>query len=155
MTCIYPSGAIASCSSSNVCNFTCPNGLTKVGSACTCVSPKLMCNGVCTSASCPSPGLKRRDVYLAKTGTVCPAGTERCGVWSGLRQDYECLNTQTDLESCGGCVTPFPGEKATGKDCTEILGVSSVQCSSGQCKVESCLEGWKVDTAGRSCTSLA
>lgn len=42
---------------------------------------------------------------------------------------YECIDTQSELESCGGCASS--GE---GVDCTTLPGVKSVTCRAGQCE---------------------
>jgi hypothetical protein len=42
--------------------------------------------------------------------------------------DYECLDTATELESCGGCVS-----LGSGQDCTAILGAWNVGCEQGHC----------------------
>jgi hypothetical protein len=89
----------------------------------------------------------------------CPLGFEACLVGSdaelGRRRSnrYECLNTQSDLESCessrgspqytvtstesplrhpfigGGCIYPVPGA-GLGQDCTDMVGVDDVKVSS-------------------------
>ncbi|KAJ7445276.1 hypothetical protein FB451DRAFT_1055731, partial [Mycena latifolia] len=154
--CSYPDNATPTCSASNVCGFTCPSNLTPVGSDCACVAPNQLCNGACTAVTtCPSANMRRRDAHLVRSGTICPAGTERCGVWRQWAQQsygaYDCVDTRTDLESCGGCVNPLAGDEAAGRDCTQIPGVSAVRCSAGECQVQSCREGWSVASDGHSC----
>jgi hypothetical protein len=41
---------------------------------------------------------------------------------------WECMDTQTDIEACGGCQFPQIGE-AEGADCTEMEGVDEVAVS--------------------------
>lgn len=41
---------------------------------------------------------------------------------------WECMDTQTDIEACGGCQFPQMGE-AEGADCTEMEGVDEVAVS--------------------------
>lgn len=49
---------------------------------------------------------------------------------------YECLETDNDLESCGGCAS-----RGEGKDCTAIKGAIRVRCYKGQCLVVACQPG--------------
>ncbi len=42
--------------------------------------------------------------------------------------DYECLDTDAELESCGGCASI-----GAGQDCTAIEGVWNVACTTGSC----------------------
>ncbi|KAJ7784740.1 hypothetical protein B0H16DRAFT_1296976, partial [Mycena metata] len=151
--CLFPAGATSACTADNVCGFTCSSNLAPVGGDCACVAPNQMCNGVCTDATCPSANIPRRNANLIRSGTICPAGTEQCGVWRQWAQQsygaYECVNTQNDLESCGGCVSPFAGDDATGRDCAQLPG--AVRCAGGECQVQSCLEGWSVAGDGHPC----
>jgi len=55
--------------------------------------------------------------------TACPVvGTH------GIFSDYECIDTEHDLQSCGGC--PSTG---SGRDCTAIRGAWNVGCERGHC----------------------
>lgn len=56
-----------------------------------------------------------------------------------MTSGYECVDTQSNIESCGGC----PGE-GNGQDCTAIEGVADVACVNSVCLVTSCRRGWKV-----------
>lgn len=58
---------------------------------------------------------------------------------AGYTRTFECVDTQTDLESCGGCVdndSPH-GERNLhgGRDCSAIPNVDSVRCVSGKCLI--------------------
>ncbi|KAF8314179.1 hypothetical protein DL93DRAFT_2040149, partial [Clavulina sp. PMI_390] len=57
---------------------------------------------------------------------------------------YECLDTQINLESCGGCVVPYDDfeDEAGGVDCTSLPGVADVECARGRCMVRKCQRGW-------------
>lgn len=46
---------------------------------------------------------------------------------TSLSLDLQCVDTQTDLDSCGGC--PSQG----GKACGDIAGVTEVGCVAGKC----------------------
>lgn len=65
-------------------------------------------------------------------------------------KNYECVDVQHDLESCGGCVhnDAMNGESSgvgSGQDCSQIAGVDTVRCVQGKCVIgESVLllDGW-------------
>ncbi|EJU06065.1 hypothetical protein DACRYDRAFT_19383 [Dacryopinax primogenitus] len=98
--------------------------------------------------------LSKRDLILADSR--CPMQHTACGVVSAwTRQGWECIDTQMDLESCGGCVTPLMGEIATGIDCTSLEGVEDVACVSGFCTVYSCRDGFTVAADGQTCVVTA
>ena len=59
--------------------------------------------------------------------TLCPNRLDACPI-SGLAGDYECVDTTSELEFCGGCVTDGKGE-----DCTKIEGAWNVGCDQGSC----------------------
>lgn len=67
----------------------------------------------------------------------------QCPVW-GQPGVFECIDTLTDLESCGGC----PGH---GEVCSDILGAVSVECVAGKCVVRECEDGWEVARGGDRC----
>ncbi|WWC62452.1 uncharacterized protein I303_105048 [Kwoniella dejecticola CBS 10117] len=76
----------------------------------------------------------------------CPLGLTACLVQS-QDESYECLDTSTELESCGGCMYGQYGNTTAiaGQDCTNIgaaLGAST--CVQGQCIASSCRTGWKL-----------
>ncbi|WVQ98489.1 hypothetical protein IAU59_005615 [Kwoniella sp. CBS 9459] len=83
---------------------------------------------------------------------LCPAGLRACKVPEEDQISYECLDTSSELESCGGClygeVTTF-GEiddhlaHSTGTDCTTLPGVlkNGVACHGGMCIAFACTEG--------------
>lgn len=54
---------------------------------------------------------------------------------------YECLDIQTNLESCGGCVPVGEIEGPDGgRDCTAIDKAESVACIDGRCVIGMGLE---------------
>lgn len=57
----------------------------------------------------------------------CPYGESACRV--GLGRGYECLDTRTSLDSCGGCL--FEG----GQNCLELPGVMGVGCIASECRI--------------------
>ncbi|THH30635.1 hypothetical protein EUX98_g3549 [Antrodiella citrinella] len=134
----------------NPCGFQCTDGFTLSPISkpvdCICVPPKIVCNGVCTDAkACPS-SVAKRELEVEKRHAVCDRGFTPCGVfeWSGMRasQAWECVDTQSDLESCGGCAVPLMRGTPRGIDCTAIPGVADVSCGAGSCVVHRCLPGY-------------
>jgi len=155
-TCHYPPHSIQLCQSGNPCGFTCTDGYTPYPyiypSQCVCESPYSECNGKCgLFYGCPSPGgWYKRDNYGANK--LCPQGHTACGIPARSAKAWECLNTQTELESCGGCVLPFNGQDGPkGVDCTAIAGISDVSCIKGRCSVHRCMPGYKINAFGDSC----
>jgi hypothetical protein len=150
-TCTYPDNAIASCEVANPCFFTCGNGFTASPSGdyptdCVCDSPYTVCNGVCGVFTSCSSGLTRRAV----SHNNCPARTTACPVPGRGRAAWECVDTTSDLESCGGCIYPSVNDP-TGVDCTTIEGVSDVACHRGRCLVKRCMPGYQTDISNSHC----
>lgn len=52
----------------------------------------------------------------------------------------QCIDSQNNLEQCGGCVTNGEGE-----DCTMIHGVEAVECQEGRCIVRTWLSSYSLD----------
>ncbi|GAA5862728.1 hypothetical protein JCM8547_003527 [Rhodosporidiobolus lusitaniae] len=67
---------------------------------------------------------------------TCPDGETACPLPSG---GFECIDTTTSLNSCGGCV----GAGESGQNCLAIPGALAVQCHESACHVGSCFKGWK------------
>ena len=76
--------------------------------------------------------------------SACSVPTED-GAWS-----YECIDTMTELESCGGCVSD-----GNGQNCLDIPNVAlgGVTCNLGACAVSKCRPGFKV-VNGTSCAAI-
>ncbi len=71
---------------------------------------------------------------------------EACGIWGRNARTWECVDTMSDLESCGGCIISLPGRRGQeGEDCTAIAGVSDVSCVRGKCVVHKCEDGYEVE----------
>lgn len=85
---------------------------------------------------------ERRD------NAYCPSGLTGCAI-PGSKY-YECINTDAELESCGGCTNGVYGNSnstaALGVDCTSLRGVAvgGVSCVSGKCQVASCRQNWEL-----------
>lgn len=132
-TCTYPANSEPACG--DTCPFTCASGYKACGTT-TCIA---------STATCAS-GVKKRD-----SSKLCPAGWEACGTgltsFGSISDGWECVNTSKDIESCGGCQQPMPGNKV-GVDCTAIAGANGVACVSGECQIASCIKGYNlVDNA--------
>ncbi|KAK8843473.1 hypothetical protein IAR55_007130 [Kwoniella newhampshirensis] len=87
---------------------------------------------------------------------ICPTPLTACKV-TGITDSFECINTNEELESCGGCVNgDFNGDKVTrGIDCTTLRGVArgGVTCSSGVCQAFACKAGFEL-SADATCLPL-
>ncbi|WVF68043.1 hypothetical protein IAT40_002805 [Kwoniella sp. CBS 6097] len=77
----------------------------------------------------------------------CPPGLVSCRVGND-QNAFECVDTQSDLESCGGCTGGLYGVvsgNATriGQDCNSLTGVAmgGVTCTRGRCEVSACKYG--------------
>ncbi|PCH38975.1 hypothetical protein WOLCODRAFT_29297 [Wolfiporia cocos MD-104 SS10] len=158
-TCHYPDHAAPFCDFDWPCGFNCTNGyvpFTPSGSdhptQCTCPPPWSECNGVCGSfphgCGSATPGWKR-------SAPSCAAGKQMCGIAGGSSgKGWECVDTTSDLESCGGCMAPSPFTPfgaVTGVDCSAIPNIASVGCQASQCVVSSCIAGYVPSSARDSC----
>ncbi|KAF8197065.1 hypothetical protein BJ912DRAFT_954681 [Pholiota molesta] len=156
-TCHYPPHSTPICQRGNPCGFTCTDGYTPFPNgnrptSCVCNKPYMLCNGKCgLFKACPSG----RPVYkrgLAGGLDKCPNGMTSCPVPGRGAHSMECVNTQTDLESCGGCIlASYPRHIPEGVDCTAIQGVSDVSCMYGQCVVHRCMSGYSPNSLRDSC----
>ncbi|EJU00473.1 hypothetical protein DACRYDRAFT_23351 [Dacryopinax primogenitus] len=102
-----------------------------------------------------SPSTRKRDTYTFND-RMCPKGLSLCGIqssWSNT--NWECIDTRSDLESCGGCLVGVMGTSGTGVDCTAIEGVEDVACNEAKCQVFSCASGYRVSDCGTSCVRTA
>ncbi|KAG8902046.1 Dihydroxyacetone synthase [Tulasnella sp. 408] len=87
-------------------------------------------------------------VASKKRNTLCPSGFTSCPRLTGTGGS-DCVDTESDAESCGGCVGA-DGEGA-GTDCTAAEGVSATRCVKGSCVVDSCRKGFTKSIDGTSC----
>lgn len=76
----------------------------------------------------------------------CPRGCHACAILGS--DNYECLDTDSELESCGGCVDGYYDNKngTVGTDCAAIKGVAvgGVSCIRGHCEVSQCRNGYRL-----------
>lgn len=67
--------------------------------------------------------------------SLCPESLTAC-IIPGT-DSFECLDTSSELSSCGGCTAGVFGdaEPSLGVDCTTLAGIapSAVSCEAGQC----------------------
>ncbi|WVW84980.1 hypothetical protein I302_107016 [Kwoniella bestiolae CBS 10118] len=109
-------------------------------------------------------GLARRNAREALRRTrqaaliqVCPKGMTAC-VIPGLEgaDAWECVDTQNDLESCGGCINGAYNNATAiaGQSCQNQVGVKmgATTCQAGQCVNYDCAPGYKLVDGG--CTAL-
>ncbi|KAI0756550.1 hypothetical protein C8Q80DRAFT_1264595 [Daedaleopsis nitida] len=153
--CVYPDEAEPICVKGDPCSFKCKNGFTafpdKHPVDCVCKPPHKVCNGVCGPFKvCPSHKPYRRDALRKRA--LCGQGQMACGIFGRFGDAWECINTDTDLESCGGCAIPLDEFSPSGVDCTAIPGVLDVSCLEGACAVHRCAPGFTVSKDGESCT---
>ncbi|KAI0081126.1 hypothetical protein K474DRAFT_1588492, partial [Panus rudis PR-1116 ss-1] len=152
--CTFPDNAVSFCSKGTPCGFSCKNGYSPSSDKkeCVCLPPFSICNGICGKfKSCPSshPKSKREiELDIQKREAVCDKGLTACGIygWNGLssKDAWECVDTNRDIESCGGCAIPLTLGTPRGIDCTAIPGVRDVSCHAGQCIVHRCSPGYVV-----------
>lgn len=152
--CTYPPHSVPICKKGNPCYFDCKDGYVPDSPSkptkCVCKAPNKECNGKCGKyQACPSGKPKRE---LLPRDTSCTRGLTACGVLGGKRNAFECVDTLSDLESCGGCVVPLTvHSKASGADCSAITGVSDVSCVNSQCVVHRCRSGYTVSDDRTTC----
>ena len=93
------------------CAFGCDTGFKICGTGC-----------IPTAQVCPSAA-RRRSL---NNRNICAIGWSACPVQTAKGETvYECVNTSSDLESCGGC----PGLANAGVDCSTLPGVGTVTVS--------------------------
>lgn len=86
--------------------------------------------------NCISGIPSRRDLIKTTTtsNSLCPRGLTACylhnfaSLAKGKSISWECMDTQNDIESCGGCLSPVTDQEA-GADCTTMVGADSVAVS--------------------------
>lgn len=147
-----PSGATGICSNGQCIVTACPIGYYVNG-------------GICTLMPSQKAQLLTKKSKIPKKRTLCPAHETACPIAGStsftkvLSVDklapldgkdpaggYECIDTQTSLDSCGGCAST--GE---GTDCTALPHVAGVGCDRGECVIFTCGAGYRVSLDGKKC----
>ncbi|KAF7303798.1 Protein kinase domain-containing protein [Mycena indigotica] len=132
-----------------------------------CVDGFIRCNGVCVpGTSCPTgpsglPRARKRDINittLKKAQIHCGPSKTVCGSAHPRHSyDFECINTETDFDNCGGCLIPHPfqpdARSAVGEECGAIRNAHSVSCKNSKCVVQKCRRGFSVNTKRNGCDS--
>ncbi|KAA1472643.1 hypothetical protein DENSPDRAFT_193617 [Dentipellis sp. KUC8613] len=173
--CTYPDHADPFCASGAPCNYHCKDGFqpqyddgvdcdnpgNNIPKDCTCPPPMSVCNGQCGNfphgCGSQAPSSRRRRSNAPK----CDAGKTICGVPGGSHgRGWECIDTTSDLESCGGCAIASPFDSLTsrakvGVDCSALPHVSSVSCKASACVVEACASGFEPSPAKDACIAVA
>jgi hypothetical protein len=129
-----------------------------------CPAGQKLCGDTCIpeAQGCVSGIPQRKRSILDRSRYACRLPLTACPVSHFLARDgssvagagFECLDTRANIESCGGCVTPFRGNKA-GQDCTAIANADGVTCAAGTCIVESCVAGFKPSADASACEAAS
>ncbi|KAL1738740.1 hypothetical protein HDZ31DRAFT_50520, partial [Schizophyllum fasciatum] len=120
------------------------------------------------SQGCPSAGLSRpskrrissRITTYEEAKSTCGPRESVCGIPGREGTfDFECIDTSSTLDSCGGCVTPhsFPvsGSQSLGVDCAALPNVIEVGCKASKCVVNRCKGAFAPSEDGSRCASTA
>jgi hypothetical protein len=107
-------------------------------------SPKPYSGG--NSGNHGSPGNGHHKRVAKSRASLCPTGLEACPLSGLASNDFECVDTASELESCGGCTSLDQGQ-----DCTAIHGAWNVACEQGSCAVLSCAGGFKIGKDKKTC----
>lgn len=130
---------------------------------------KMTCDAASTffyNAGGPVPSaFARRDTMAAEQQVLasiaanpdCPPGYTSCQVSPNPEDGYECLDINSELESCGGCrygVYGAGNATASGIDCSALPNVrrGAVTCNRGHCEASLCVGGAKL--INRQCVSV-
>ncbi|KAF8955041.1 hypothetical protein BDZ97DRAFT_1765558 [Flammula alnicola] len=164
--CTFPSNAHHTCDNADPCHFECDANYVLQGDTCVCAPPNMSCNGVCGSfpqgcgSAVPNSMKKRTEsiVTIGQAKAICPHDAAVCGI-PGRENTFafECIDTKTTKDSCGGCMVPHsffeaePVRQSSGKDCSSITNVKSSSCSNGGCVVHSCNDGWLPSPTNDEC----
>lgn len=146
-------GVVSGICRSSSCQITCAAGYTASADQKSC--------SLTPSAKARTKKRSQKSFALCPTGeTACPiAGSASFNAFTGSLHKsidfastaggFECMDTTTAIESCGGCAST--GE---GQDCTKINHSAGVGCSAGQCVVLSCQPGFVASLNNTRCLKL-
>lgn len=92
----------------------------------------------------PGQGVRRSrlvpQAQARSTNAFCPRGQSACSLAASLdpADGYDCLDTLSSLEMCGGCPTGTDlsdPSAPSGVDCSTLPGVNDVECDGGRCRI--------------------
>ncbi|WWD17993.1 hypothetical protein CI109_102439 [Kwoniella shandongensis] len=92
------------------------------------------------SVACPIPP----DEITPESAVTLQSGLNSLADW--FKVGFECVELDTELNSCGGCLA-----LGAGQDCTTILNARATGCEFGTCQVYSCFEGYVVSPDRTTC----
>ncbi|KAL7425067.1 Protein cpl1 [Cryptotrichosporon argae] len=95
------------------------------------------------SVACPVPPADLADVTPA---SVAALETSLSSLADWFRVGFECIELETELNSCGGCLA-----LGKGQDCTAIPNTRATGCEASSCVVYSCKEGYVVAPDRQTC----
>ncbi|WVR09768.1 hypothetical protein IAU60_006844 [Kwoniella sp. DSM 27419] len=89
---------------------------------------------------------RRRFIYRdEREHAICPDGKTACSVFAAA-ESFECIDTTTELESCGGCMwgTYHNATATPGTDCSALRGAAlgATTCNQGRCETYACRRGY-------------
>jgi len=96
------------------------------------------CGQIWNWPSPPKPSGLKNDYYKRHASPICPANETACPIGYDS-QSTECIDTQSEITSCGGCTSIGKGE-----NCLSIKGADEVGCDKGKCVVFSVHEGYQL-----------
>ncbi|CAE6423051.1 unnamed protein product [Rhizoctonia solani] len=101
-----------------------------------------------TPSNAPGSYGRKRHAPVHKRTSFCPTEYESCPIpdASGRSTDFECIDTRTQLTSCGGCTSIGKGQ-----NCTAIPNAKVTTCQAGRCVIEKCKPGY--EASGDKCVA--
>ncbi|KAJ7624720.1 hypothetical protein FB45DRAFT_924085 [Roridomyces roridus] len=152
-TCTHPAFSTPNCRRSDLCGYKCDDGYFSYNGEC----KRSLPSGTAGRGKRSSDTRVVDDYWGREAQKSCKTGWTACGIpGSSSSRAWECIDTSSDLESCGGCtadtISSLTGS-TTGVDCTLIPDVADVACIKGKCAVRRCLPGFKV--VGTACVEDA
>jgi len=72
------------------------------------------------------------------------------GESTGFQGRFECLDTSSNIDSCGGCAA-----QGEGQVCSAIANVDNVACVNSKCVVSACAPGFTVNSNSTACVAEA
>ncbi|KAK0437810.1 hypothetical protein EV421DRAFT_1907013 [Armillaria borealis] len=163
---VLPTHSHRVCNNRNPCHWECDSPYIQRGDQCVCPPPKSECNGQCGvfprgCGSAVPRSHKRRQApvtTLTEAQATCKTGQSVCGVPSSKgKYDYECMDTSSALDSCGGCTVPHPfgsAQPSHGANCNTIPYLVTGSCRAGRCVVDKCHMGYQPSKDQASCVTV-